>query len=177
MVLVVVLDGTIAVCFGIGGGYDAPGGFVASEGGDLYFGGSFGSRFSFDHSHFLLRRSLNLKNLGSLLSSSDRLPQPSRVCAFFIFHPSPEWLHRRAVASACMTTSCHLLTMLGKELRGISCFGFGPLSTDLEKSDKMYLGFLPSCDMHSNHYHISFGPSGYPTLPVSPPHYRVLPQH
>ena len=29
MVLVVVLDGTIAVCFGIGGGYDAPGGFVS----------------------------------------------------------------------------------------------------------------------------------------------------
>ena len=39
-------DGNVAVFPGFGGGNDAPGGFETSEGGDLWFGGSFGS---FDH--------------------------------------------------------------------------------------------------------------------------------
>lgn len=34
---------------GFGGGDDAPGGFEASKGGDLWFGGSFGNFGSFDH--------------------------------------------------------------------------------------------------------------------------------
>ena len=42
-------DLNVAAWFGFGGGDHAKGGFEASEGGDLWFGGSFGDFGGFDH--------------------------------------------------------------------------------------------------------------------------------
>jgi len=42
-------DANVAAFGGFGGGDDAKGGLEATEGGDLWFGGSFGSFGSFDH--------------------------------------------------------------------------------------------------------------------------------
>ena len=45
-------DANVAAFGGFGGGDHASGGFVPPEGGDLWFGGSFGSFGNFDHCVF-----------------------------------------------------------------------------------------------------------------------------
>ena len=45
----VAVDANVAAFFGFGGGDHASGGLEAPEGGDLWFGGSFGSFGDFDH--------------------------------------------------------------------------------------------------------------------------------
>ena len=54
VVFAVATDGNIAAFFWFGGGDDASGGFESPEGGDLWFGGSFGNFGGFDHFWFVL---------------------------------------------------------------------------------------------------------------------------
>ena len=53
VVFAVDSDGNVTAFGGFGGGDDAKGGFETAQGGDLWFGGSFGSFGDFDHFCFL----------------------------------------------------------------------------------------------------------------------------
>jgi len=69
-VFAVAKDGNVAAFGGFGGGDHALGRFEAPEGGDLWFGGSFGSFGGFDHFPWL-----NLLLLSRLLIFNFTLSQ------------------------------------------------------------------------------------------------------
>ena len=60
-------DLNVAAWFGFGGGDHAKGGFEASEGGDLWFGGSFGDFGGFDHL-FVIFGSVSFKLIKNMTS-------------------------------------------------------------------------------------------------------------
>ena len=75
VVFAVDMDLNVAAFGGFGGGDDAPGGFVSPEGGDLWFGGSFGSFSSFgsfDHFWFVLWLILLLLSVFQLVDGKSK---------------------------------------------------------------------------------------------------------
>jgi hypothetical protein len=60
VVFAVAKDANVTAFFGFGGGDHASGGFESAQGGDLRFGGSFGSFGDFDHFLFVLWMNLLL---------------------------------------------------------------------------------------------------------------------